>query len=249
MRRLREQLAQLLLSVQLMSRTETSAPELSAMQHVLCQTLRLTGQLDLMRELDDNNVPFRPVLLDLAGLCREVTAAAASLLELSGIQLEFESRLSSLLVRGDSDLLQKLLLELISNAARAAGKGGRVQVSLAQRGQQAVLTFTGDCRQDDGRPLAQLLTGSHSEDRIPMPGEGAGLGLTVAQRIVGLHGGALVMERQKGIVVTVSLPAAKHGPPLVVGAPKPDYSGGFSAELVALSDLLPDQAFARLDVE
>lgn len=253
-RRLREQMSQLLLSIQLMGHAqeqqENPAPveRLAGMNRTLCQMLRLTDQLDLLRDLESGAFRFQPITLDLAGLCRETTYAAACLLEQTGVSLQFDSALTSLLVNGDCDLLQKLILELIVNAARAAGRGGTLTLSLARRGDRAVLTLSGPGR-DDGRPLPQLLSGSSPTDRIPQPGEGAGQGLVLIQQVVALHQGTLMMERREGIHTIVALPIAPKGASLPVRTPTHDYTGGFSPVLVALSDLLEESAFSALDVE
>lgn len=251
-RRLREQMSHLLLTVQLMgqSRAETSPPDgrLAGMNRTLCQMLRLTDQLDLLRDLESGSFRFQPVTLDLAGLCRETTYAASCLLEQTGVCLQFESALSSLLVCGDCELLQKLILELIVNAARAADKGSCLTLSLARRGERAVLSLSGPGR-DDGRPLPQLLCGDSPADRIPQPGEGAGQGLVLIQRVVALHRGTLMMERRDGIHTIVALPLASRGDSLPVHTPTHDYTGGFSPVLVALSDLLDESAFSSLDLE
>ena len=253
-RRLREQMSHLLLSVQLMGKTyeekENPDPDgrLAGMNRTLCQMLRLTDQLDLLRDLESGAFRFQPVTLDLAGLCRETTYAAACLLEQTGVALHFDCALSGLLVNGDCELLQKLILELIVNAARAAGKGSSLTLSLARRGERAVLTLSGPGR-DDGRPLPQLLSGSSPADRIPQPGEGAGQGLVLIQRVVALHRGTLMMERRDGIHTIVALPLAPKGASLPVHTPTHDYTGGFSPVLVALSDLLDESAFSALDIE
>lgn len=253
-RRLREQMSQLLLSIQLLGHTQETpdrpSPEdrLAGMNRTLCQMLRLTDQLDLLRDLEGGTFRFQPVTLDLAGLCRETTYAAACLLEQTGVALQFDCALSSLLVNGDCDLLQKLILELLVNAARAAGKGSKLTLALARRGERAILTLSGPGR-DDGRPLPQLLSGSSPVDRIPQPGEGAGQGLVLIQHVVALHQGTLMMERRDGIHTIVALPIAPKGTSLPVRTPNHDYTGGFSPVLVALSDLLDESAFSAPDME
>lgn len=252
MRRLREQMSGLLLNVQLLTQSlaegDASRARLAGMNRSLCQMLRLTDQLDLLRDLESGEFRFDPVTLDLAGLCLEVVTAAAYLLEQAGVTLRFESALSSLLVRGDSNLLQNLLLELMVNAARAAGKGGTVLLTLARYEERAVLTLGGPGK-DDGRSLTQLLTGDTPEDRIPQPGEGAGSGLVLVQRVTALHKGVLMMERRDGVSTILALPLAPKDNALPVHTPPRDYAGGFSPALVALSDLLPDRVFSHLDVE
>jgi signal transduction histidine kinase len=250
-RRLREQMGQLLLNVQLMTREQeqdSCSDRLASMNRTLCQMLRLTDQLDLLRDLESDVSRFTPVTLDLAGLCRELCDACTYLLEQVGVSLCFDSPITSLLINGDSELLRKLLLELIVNAARAAGKGGRLTLTLARRERRAVLTLSGPST-DDGRPLTRLLSGDDTQGRIPKPGEGAGTGLLLAQRIVSLHGGTLMMERMDGMRSIVALPLTEKSGHLPVHTPRRDYSGGFSPELVALSDLLPDTAFAALGLE
>ena len=95
------------------------------------------------------------------------------------------------------------------------------------------------------------MAGLTDESRIPRPGEGAGLGLMLAQRIVRQHEGAILMERREdsGVAATVALPMAKQGAPLSVRSPSREYAGGFSPELVAFSELLAPEAFASADLE
>ena len=251
-RRLREQMGDLLINLQRLGRDELSADDLarhlSGMNRSLCQMLRLTDQLNLLQELESGAVPYRLATLDLAGLCREVCRAASFLLEQAGVTLRFESPLTSLLVTGNSELLQKCLLELLVNGARAAGKGGQLTLSLARRDGRAILSLSGP-GQDDGQSLSQLLSGDRPDDRIPRPGEGAGLGLVLVQRVVTLHQGTLMMERQNGINTIVALPLSAPGAPLAMHAATAVYIGGFSPALVLLSDLLPDSAFAHLKEE
>lgn len=252
MRCLRQQLAQLMLSTQMIGREPDSrdtADRLAGMNRTLCRSLRLVEQLDLLRSMEADTFSYLPVTLDLAGLCREVCYAADGLLTEADLRLTFDSPLSSLLVSGDSALLEKLLLELISNAARAAKPGSTLTLSLARRDDRAVLTLSGPGGRDDGRPLVQLLAGDVPDHRIPQPGEGAGLGLALVQQIVSLHEGTLLMERRDGIHVTAALPLCPSNAPLSVRTPRADYAGGFAPALVELSDLLPDSAFAHLDVE
>ena len=252
MRCLRQNLAQLMLATQMVSREPQSrdaADRIAGMNRTLCGTLRLTEQLDLLHSLEADTLSYLPVTLDFAGLCREVSMAAGGLLAQADLSLNFDSPLSSLLVSGDSALLEKLLLELISNAAHAAPEGSTLTLTLARRDGRAMLTLSGPGNRDDGRSLVQLLAGDPPAGRIPLPGEGAGLGLALVQQIVSLHSGTLLMERRDGLRVTVALPLCPSGAPLSVRTPRTDYAGGFPPALVELADLLPDSAFAHLDVE
>lgn len=96
----------------------------SAFNRSFFRMYRLLSNLDFMRGMDSSEgTLFRPVTLDLVGLCRRLTEEAAFLLREAGVQLRFQCRLASLLIPGDPALLQKLLLTLISNGAKAAHPG------------------------------------------------------------------------------------------------------------------------------
>lgn len=255
-RRLREQLSSLLLTSQLLakSRQFEAIPSwerrIAELNRNFCRILRLVNHIDLLRNMEGDAPPYEPVTLDLAGLCREVCDVAASLLQQAGVTLEYDSPLLTLLIPGDPEYLRHLLLELLSNAARGAR---HVTLSLVtdRRGRQAVLTLTGDGREEQPRPLGDLLRGITDSAHIPVQGEGAGLGLTISQRIVSLHRGALMMERRpdSGLSVTVSLPLHTGQPPLDIHTPRAEYAGGLSPELVELSELLPVHLFVPEELE
>ena len=103
---------------------------------------RLVGNLEYMREASgEEGVLFRPVTMDLEGLCRHTAQQAGPLLGEAGVSLYYETALTGLLIPGDPELLQHLLLELLVNAARAA-EGGEVVLSLRRQGSRAILTVS-----------------------------------------------------------------------------------------------------------
>jgi signal transduction histidine kinase len=101
-------------------------------------------------------------------------------------------------------LIEQILVNLIDNAAYAAGTGGWVQISARREGALAVIEV-GDS--GPGVPVA-------IRDRIFDPffttkpvGEGSGLGLTISRRIALNHGGELrVVARGEGTVFRLELP-------------------------------------------
>ena len=178
---------------------------------------RLISNLEFMQQAaGEEGVPFRPVTMDLAGLCRDTVRSAGDLLRESGIQLEYRSRESGLLIPGDPELLRRLLLGLISNAARAVGEG-RVGVALRQ--------------EDQGGDL-------------PLPGQGAGLGLPIARHIAALHRGKLLVQGgDRPPSVLVSLPTGPLNGRSSVRAPAVQRDGGLDPVLMELSDVLPASLF------
>ncbi len=212
--------------------------------------VRLVNNLDYFRAAaTPEGVPFRPVTMDLAGLCRSLSQDAGDLLRLAGVTLWYDAQLTALLIPGDPALLRRMLLGLIANAAQAA-KNGNVTLSLRLRGERAVLTLS-----DSGGPLdrraVDALLHRGSGEKLPLPGQRAGLGLTIARHIAVLHRGALLVDLGKtdGPTVLISLPTGPLDPGVTVRTPADEEDGGFDPLLVELSDVLPAGAYGLAGLE
>jgi signal transduction histidine kinase len=127
-------------------------------------------------------------------------------------------------VDGDRVRLVQVISNLLNNAAKYTDAGGTIQVSAIERGGEAVITVT-----DDGlgmtadlldRVFELFMQGARSQDRAPA---GLGIGLTLARRLVELHGGSIKAfsdgpQRGSQFVVTLS---TCGGPPPVSEQPAP----------------------------
>ena len=149
---------------------------------------------------------------------------------------------ASLLIPGDPQLLQRMMLELVSNSARAIGRG-EIFLRLRQQGDRAVLSLSDTGDLPSPRQLSAMLE-QDTDQGVPMPGQGAGLGMAIVRQIVTLHRGAMLVEWSQGSpAVVISLPISPLEPRTEVNAPALQRDGGMSPLLVALSDLLPPVMF------
>ena len=206
---------------------------LAVMNQSFYRMVRLMNNAEIAGALADERLTLSSGPLDLAGLCRELCREVSGLAEAAGVSFRFDDQCGSLLITGDSGLIQQMLLCLISNALKAAGSGGRAGLRLSAAGSRALLTVW-----DSG---AGLDGGTETAAR------GAGAGLPIARQIAALHGGALMLESRpgEGLRVTVSLPVSRPEQPPVLRTPQraADLTGGFSPVLVELSGVLPWQSF------
>lgn len=217
--------------------------DLANQSRLIFQMLRLTRQAELTQELNAKAFP-REEGFDLAMVCQGMADEATWLADLAGVRFTYSSNVDHLAFQGSKSLLTQMLLALVSNGVRAAGKEGEVEMKLHAEHGRCVISVRDTGVGISEERLATLFSGDAPEE-VPRPGEGAGLGLYNAQRIVALHGGVLVAQSSQdgGACLVASLPIVT--PTSVPARNNPGYDnlGGYSPVLIELSDVLPWQAF------
>ena len=210
---------------------------------------RLMDNLELLRSAGTKEgLPYHPATLDLAVLCRQLTQEANSLLKDNQLSLEFQCTIPSLLIPGDAALLQRLILELISNSARSIGHG-QINLELRLQGSYALVILSDSGKPLSPRQLAAMLQ-QDTDQRLSLPNAGAGLGLSIARSITARHGGALLVQSGSEVpTVVLSLPTGPLDPRTTVNTPRIQRDGGLSPMLVALSDVRPAQLFQLVSLD
>ena len=113
----------------------------------------------------------------------------------------------------DADLLNRVFLNLISNAVKFGEPGGRIEMALTQMVSQALFTISNTGRpiprQDHDKVFDRFYRADKSRSREI---EGSGLGLNLAREIARAHGGELLLARSEEHVTTfeLTLPFAHH---------------------------------------
>lgn len=222
---------------------------LATQNRLIHQLLRLTRQAELTQELDTKTFP-REEGFDLAKVCSGMAEETTWLADLAGVRFSYRSNTPALGFKGSKSLLTQMLLALVSNSIRAAGKDGFVEMGFHEEDGRILITL-----QDSGMGIPEdrmptLFTNSVPED-VPRPGEGAGLGLYNAQRIAKLHDGVIIAQsgQNGGTCLVVSLPIIKPDSVPARNNPGYDNLGGYSPVLIELSDVLPWQAFVKKDTD
>jgi len=147
--------------------------------------------------------------LELGSLLREVIEGAQPLAEAKGIALALDGPVEPCALTGDGPLLARVVGNVLDNAVRYTPEGGRIYVRW-QRAAGALVfavedTGPGIATHDLPHLFTPLYRGEASRNRRT---GGAGLGLTIARRILQAHGGDLTAANRStnGAVFTGTLP-------------------------------------------
>lgn len=222
---------------------------LRILRHNCFSLRRQLTNLNTARLLQDGAVPFRPQRTDLVLLCSELADCVNSLTYPKRAALSFSSPLNELTAWVDPPMLERILLNLLSNSFAHTPPDGSVRLRLDRSGGRAVLSVDDN---GEGIPSDVLrnifaryearLDGAHL-DR----GATGGLGLGVASGLTKLHGGTLLIESREGMGTSVRamLPLEKPGS-VVLECTDAPMNIGMDGVLVELSGLLgPDYYSAK----
>lgn len=145
-----------------------------------------------------------PVFIDLRSELRSLLAAYGSR-HGSGIAMAFSSD-GDCGVMGRPGELILVFVNLLDNACQAMGLHGRLAVAAYRRGDRVLVSVA-----DSGPGIAEGIRARVFEPFFTTRkgGEGTGLGLDIARRIVERHSGSISFESEPGhTVFTVELPGA-----------------------------------------
>jgi two-component system, OmpR family, sensor kinase len=215
---LRTPLTALHLQMGALARASSEAERLTAMETLSAgvqRAIRLIEQmLALARQEPRAGSPHGPVRLD--ELAREVVGELVPLADLRHIDLGITAA-QALNVSGDTDALRTLLRNLIDNAVRYSGDGGRVDVSV-----EALPAPPGTVRvtvSDDGPGIEPSERARVFDRFYRRPGTaqpGSGLGLAIVKTIADAHGATVQLGEGpggRGVAIAVTFPrrAPAHG--------------------------------------
>src|SRR5262249_22660943 len=148
--------------------------------------------------------------VDLDGVIRDVAEHMRVVAGARGLTLGLD-RLDPCPVRGDEDLLRRLLVNLLDNAIKCTPAGGAVTLRGERSGDRVRIVVTDTGVGIAAEHLPHVFERFYRVD--PARGreaEGTGLGLAICRAVVESHGGDIRVESTpgRGTSITVLMPAA-----------------------------------------
>jgi heavy metal sensor kinase len=152
--------------------------------------------------------------LSLNDTVRDCARAAQVLAMRKGVRLSLENDFPSISLNGDEELIKRMLLNLLDNAVKYTPEGGEISLSLERQNGNAEIvvrdTGVGIPTMDQARVFDRFFRVDKARARTL---GGAGLGLSIAQWIVEVHGGEISVASVpgEGSTFTVLLPLKSAG--------------------------------------
>src|SRR6184192_737227 len=168
--------------------------------------LKMIGDLLDLSRLEESKLRLKVAEQDLGEYLRGLVAQVQPLAERKGIELQLLAGAERSVVWCDIERLERVFLNLLSNATKFTPPGGHIKVALLDLGTTVQVVV-----QDDGPGFPPDKAEQIFERfyQVDMGGTrrygGTGIGLALAKEIVELHGGNIRAESAGGARFTVEL--------------------------------------------
>jgi signal transduction histidine kinase len=196
----------LLIDGQLGEVSEAQRSTLQSMQRSGVKLSRLIGDLLDLSKLEESRLRLRIAQHDLVAYLQGLLRQIEPLAQRKGIALSFEASVPRAVVWCDIERLERVFINLLSNATKFSEPGGSVRVTVVDEGTAVRVDVI-----DDGPGFPSEL----SEDvfqrffQVDMAKTrrfgGAGIGLALAKELVELHGGTIGAKSTPGEGATFSV--------------------------------------------
>ena len=242
---LRNPVAPIRNSLAIMRRTPHDPEKIKQSRRVLERQVdhlsRLIDDLLDVGRIAANRLELRLEPLDLATPLQGAVEFTSTLFRDKGHVLSVAPPSEPLYLNGDSVRLTQVFGNILKNAAKYTAPGGRISVSAERQDNEAVIRV-----RDNGCGIAPadraviFETFVRLEQGPSAVTDGLGIGLSLARRLVEMHGGRIDVHSDgvgKGSEFSVHLPVLSERPVLRAEAPEQAESGsGTGARILVVDD-------------
>ncbi|MES2668086.1 MAG: ATP-binding protein [Patescibacteria group bacterium] len=214
---LRNPLAPLMSSLEIMKIERSSAPETRALaegmeSHIRTMRHLLDDLLDISR-ISREKLSLAKEHIDLETIIRRSERSTASFIESRDHTLTSTLPEEALWLEADPVRLEQVFVNLLNNAAKYTEPGGRIEVLAEARGAQAVVTIADSGIGMQEELLEHVFEPFYQIEHAGKLSAGLGIGLSLTRTLVEMHGGTILAESGGpglGSRFTVRLPLARE---------------------------------------
>ena len=176
------------------------------------QLVRLVDDLLEVGRINEGKLLLHRERAAITEAVRDAVAALSPLVESLAHELTLELPTESPVVNGDPARLTQMVGNLLHNAVRYTPPRGKLALRVRCEGEQVVISVQDNGRGITAESLPNIFEMFYQERQGEGPGTGLGIGLTLAKKLVELHGGTITAESgglDQGSTFSLRLPLAK----------------------------------------
>jgi signal transduction histidine kinase/ActR/RegA family two-component response regulator len=222
------------------------------MERQLDQMVRLIDDLLDVSRISTGKLAIRKERVELQSVVRNAIETVAAFMEVRAHTLAIELSAEPILLDGDATRLAQIFANLLNNAAKYSNPGGRIAFHAGIEEKQVVIKVS-----DNGIGISEdMLTSifdmfTQADYSLERSQAGLGVGLTLAKRLVELHGGTIEAHSagtDQGSTFIVRLPIVSDAAPAAIEKRSSDAGRKSSQYRILLADDNVDFATSLADL-
>jgi len=196
-----------------LSSSETDKEEIDrGMNVIIKETGRLSGMVESLLEfsrMSGGRLKLNIETMDIAPELEEVMFMYMETIKSEGIKLDYKCEDNLPPIRGDSERLKQVFINVIDNAVKHGGGGKQITVRIKCEFGWIKITIED---KGEGIPEDELPFVKKKFYRGSTKARGSGIGLAMADEIIRLHNGKLDISSKlsEGTTVEISIPAVSE---------------------------------------
>lgn len=183
---------------------------------------------------------------NIVAVFSEVLEKAKTLLDHTGKKLQFHLPQQAIICNADEKMLERAILNLISNAAKFSEGSEIIKAELTSNGHRLYFCVENACSNTADKGYS-LFSRYMREPAIEEGRSGIGLGLPIVRAVAAAHNGTLLMDQPTDGGIRFTMTISTHTTATTslrshIRIPV-DYSGGWDHALMELSEILPPELY------
>lgn len=166
--------------------------------------MRLVEQLLDIARLEAKKLQLDMQTLEINEYIRDLGESFIGLAEVTHIKLKITIESDSLFMRYDPDQLDKIVVNLLSNAFKFTPAGGEIHLDVSSEDQLIIISVSDTGRGMAPENLAYLFDRFFQVEKSELQ-PGSGIGLSIAKELTQLHDGLIDVSSEIGIGSTFTL--------------------------------------------
>lgn len=154
--------------------------------------LRLINNLIDLNKIEGNHMMVKLNNGDIISTIEDITLSVAEYARIKKLELIFDTELEEKVMAFDTDKIERIMLNLISNAIKFTNPGGLIEVNIYERKDKILISV-----KDTGIGIPMDMQKSvfdhfvQVDNTLQRKVEGSGIGLSIVKSLVELHGGCI----------------------------------------------------------
>jgi PAS domain S-box-containing protein len=146
---------------------------------------------------------------NIVKIVEDITLSVAEYIENKGIRLIFDTDVEEKIIACDPDKIERIMLNLISNAVKFTEAGGRIDISITDK-EDGIIIKVKDTGMGIPPEKKKIIFDRfiQVDKTLTRAKEGSGIGLSLVKSLVEIHNGSISVESEVGIgsEFTIELP-------------------------------------------